>query len=153
MAALDRDAIMAALFQRLQDRMAGSVKDFTRRLTSYHNTPLLPALVLLSARHNATTDPGMPPIWRMSAEVMIYLETLEADQSPETRLNALVNELEAALERQPDEPRTVWGGDEHGTSLGGLVSSCVVTSVELDQGVEGGQAEAVITIAITAPEA
>lgn len=151
MAALDRDAILAALFARLQTSLAGDVKTFTRRLSTYHTTPLQPALVLLSDRHSAATDLGMPPIWRIAVEVLIYLETMEADDSPETRVNALVKKLEEALERQANEPRTVWGGDEQGTSLGGLCSSCVVTGVQVDQGVEGGQGEAAITISITAP--
>lgn len=150
MAALDRDAVMQALFDRLQEQLAGSVRMFTRRLETYHTTPLQPALVLLSVRHSATNDLGMPPVWKMAAEVFIYLETLESDGSPETRLNALVRQLEEALERQPGEARPAWGGDEHGTSLGGLCSSCVVTGVQLDQGVEGGQGEATISISITA---
>jgi hypothetical protein len=150
MAALDRDAILQALFDRLQAKLAGDVKTFTRRLETYHNAPLQPALVLLSERHTAATDLGAPPVWRMTAEVLIYLETIEADASPETRLNALVHLVEEALERDPAEARPAWGGDYFGTSLGGLCSSCVVTGVELGQGTEGGQAEASITIAITA---
>lgn len=150
MPALDRDAILAALFARLQARLAGSVKDFTRRLEHYHNTPLRPALVLTSQRHAASQEIGMPPVWRMTAEVMIYLETAEADASPETAIAALVGQVEEALQRQPDEPRTAFGGDEYGTTLGGLCSSCAVTSVELEQGADSGEAEAVISIAITA---
>lgn len=151
MAVLDRDAIMAALFDRLKDSLAGSVRTFTRRLEHYHNATLQPALVLLSSRHAANTELGMPPIWRMTAEVWIYSETTDSDGSPETKLNALVGQLEAALERQPEDPRVAWGGDETGTTLGGLCSSCVVTSVELEQGAESGQAEAIITLSITAP--
>lgn len=151
MASLDRDAILAALFERLKDRLAGSVKDFTRRLTSYHNTPRQPALCLISERHNAVADGGAPPIWTMTAEVMLYLETTEKDDSPETQINALVAQVEAALERQPDESRPAWGGDDNETSLGGLCSSCHVTSVEVAQGVESGQAEALISILIRAP--
>lgn len=151
MASLDRDAILEALLARLQDGLAGEVKLFTRRLTTYLNTPLQPALVLLSERHSATTELGMPPIWRIAAEVLIYLETMEADASPETRLNALAGKVEDALERRPDEPRTAWGGDERGTSLGGLCSSCIVTGVEIGQGDEGGQGLVSLTIAIVAP--
>jgi hypothetical protein len=149
MAALDRDAILQALLARLEEQLAGEVKTFTRRLETYLNTPLQPALVLLSERHTATTELGAPPVWRMTAEILLYLETIEADASPETRLNALVQRIEEALERRPDEPRATWGGDYHGTSLGGLCSSCVVTAVELAQGAEAGQGEASITIAIT----
>lgn len=151
MAALDRDAILQALFARLENELAGDVKTFTRRLEVYANTPRLPALLLISESHQAQTDLGMPPIWRMSAEVDIYLETLEADTSPETRLNAIVQKLEEALERDPAEARPAWGGDERGTSLGGLVSSCVVTRVDISQGTESGQGEAVVMLSITAP--
>ncbi len=151
MAVLDRDAILQALFDRLQDKLAGSIREFTRRLEHYHNTPLQPALVLLSTRHAASTDLGSPPWWRMTVEVWIYVETGEADASPETKLNALVGQLEAALERQVDDPRVAWGGDETGTTLGGLCTSCVITSVEVEQGSENGQAEAIVSITITAP--
>ena len=151
MAALDRDAILEALLARLQAELAGDVKTFTRRLETYANTELLPALVVLSPSHTAQTDLGMPPIWRMNVEVDVYLETLAADVSPETRLNAIVKKLEEALERKATEARPAFGGDERGTTLGGICSSCNVTRVEVSQGTENGQGEAVVSITITAP--
>jgi hypothetical protein len=150
MPALDRDAILQALMVRLQDRLAGEVKTFTRRLEQYENTPHLPALLLTSERHTPTNDLGNPPIWRIAAEIRLWVETTESDTSPETQLNALVWALENALERQPAEARPITG-DERSTSLGGLCSSCLVTGVEVVQGAESGWGSALVTLSITAP--
>ena len=77
--------------------------------------------------------------------MLFYLKAVETQQSPETPLLAIIAQLEAALQRKPDEGG-VADGDDWGTTLGGLVSSIALTNVDLEQGIDGGQGVAVVDL-------
>jgi hypothetical protein len=148
---LDREAIFAALFARLQDKLAGPVVYFTRRFEGWATTQLQPALILESDKQIPSSSPGQPTIWTLTAKVGIYAEAMAADASPETALHALTQAVEAALLRDVSEARSI-DGDDVETSLGGLVTSCQIAGVETEQGVEGGQGVVWITIRMVASQ-
>jgi hypothetical protein len=139
MAALDIDAIYAALFARLQTELAGTVLMFTRRAEHWDSTLTQPALLLLATEITPDQVTGSPPIWKLGATIMVYVKATEKAPSPETVLLDLLGLIEAALQRKVSEARGRQG-DEWGTNLGGLISSLHMGRAELTQGVEGGQA-------------
>jgi hypothetical protein len=148
-AALDIDAIYAALFARLETELAGSVLMFTRRADHWDNTLTQPAMLLLATDIVPQQETGLPPVWKLGASVLIYVKAMTNDTSPETPLLRLVGELEEALQKKPGESVTVYGED-WGTNLGGLVSSIHMTKVEMTQGIEGGQAVVSVDLVMTA---
>lgn len=145
MAALDIDAIYQALFDRVSDSLAGTLKLATRRSEHFESSLSQPAMLMLASDVQPTQTKGLPITWRLGAKFVFYLKATDGLASPETPLLSLVAQLEAALQRQWDEA-AVPDSDEWGTSLGGLVSSIQMTNVELEQGIDGGQGIAIVDV-------
>ena len=142
---IDREAIYEALFQRLQEQLAGEVKYFTRRLDHWENINSQPALLLVADNQRAEQQFGLPPIWTLAAEIYLYLVSSKSDQTPESSIHALVDKLELALQRGVEPNALEWG-----VRLAGLVDSISLTSVEVAQGEEAGQAVAVVRLEMVA---
>ena len=142
---LNRDAIYEALYQRLQEQLAGDIKYFTRRPDHWENVNSQPALLLLATGHRAAHELGLPPIWTFSATVFIYLASSKSDQTPETAIHDLVDRVELALQRTT-EPR----GGEWGVRLDDLVETIRLVSVDVSPGQDAGQAVAAIQLELVA---
>ena len=150
MSVLDREAIMAALYQRLVDQLPEIVFS-TRRHDLFIETDSEPAMLVMTGDAVGDSGRGRPTVWRITAHVRIYLRCYDGEVNPEARLNAFSGQVEAALLRAPDEA-CGWDPDTQHTSLGGLVHSCQVQRVSLNQGAETGDGIADIEIAIVATQ-
>ncbi len=83
---------------------------------------------------------GSPVVWNLNFSVYIYVHELDPSVTPSTRLNLLLDALEAAL-----APLGV--GQKQ--KLGGLVEHCWISgSVETDEGTLGDQAMAIVPIEV-----
>jgi hypothetical protein len=66
----------------------------------------------------------MPPKWLLGAVVQVIVRVNANDDSPaDGQLNVLLDQVEKALERQPNEAM-MGNADEWNTTLGGLVQRC-----------------------------
>jgi hypothetical protein len=112
-----------------------------------------PALLLEAAGQNAVNDIHNPPKWVLRAKLSIFASTAENDESPETKLHGIANEIQAALRRDIlTEGRPV-SADEYGTTLGGLLRSCRIVSVDTEQGSIAGQGHLSVDVEMVAVEA
>lgn len=150
--ALDREAIYSALAARLQG--VPGIVTFSRVWQHWDDVPPLkqPALFMPQGNETPTNAKGQPPAWRLTPALYIYARRdTNPDASRATNLNALLQAVEAALERQPDEVAPFGGPEEWFTTLGGLVSYCRIGgTIETDEGIMGGQAVAVVPLDILA---
>lgn len=147
MALASRDGIYAALFARLQGAVPACVT-FTRafRDPDQFAPEQHPVLILAGEKQTAATRRGLPTIWHLGAQVIIYVRTSETDVSPETQINAVIDQIVAALERLPTEPIQDMTEPRH-TTLGGLVSRCYIEgSIEVIQAPVGGAGAAIVPI-------
>jgi hypothetical protein len=150
--ALDREAIFVALQERLTS-LCPSIQFVTRQALNYEQAGTFrqPSLEILSHSQTPKERRGMPPVWTLATQLVVFVRsstvaTPTDGTTSDTALNAIVTEIEAALETQPGEDP-----DTYGTTLGGLVSHCWISgSVDFVQGVSGGQAWALIPVEILA---
>jgi hypothetical protein len=151
----NREAAAAALFTRLQNLCGAAFQTYSR---AYIDPTTLqpeqqPALMLIAERYNIKFDLGKPPAWLLYYSVLLYSRTLEADPSPETLMNALINSVENAVQRQANEP-IIDQTNLTDTNLGGLVkrvsirSWIVTTGIELMAGAASGQSAAIIPLEV-----
>jgi hypothetical protein len=148
---LSRESYYAALTDRLMAKCPGFKKvarkwfDFTQVATA--DQPGL--LVLEGDQHASRSSPSVDTVWRLDAILIIYARTT-AKAAPGAVLNGLIDEIEQALERQPDEA----GGspftgpaDQRATTLGGVVRRAwIVGDVLVNPGSQGEQGQALIPI-------
>lgn len=148
--AIQREVIFAALFSRLESRLVdpdladGKLFRYATRVFEGWDEMApsqCPALQLrrgAESRPSALGRPGTPPIVSMGATIVIYAKQDEERQTPASvQLNALIDAVEACLERQPtDGPvdGAVFPQNpsyNYGTTLGGLCFSCqIVGTIE-----------------------
>jgi len=119
MAGLDREAIYAALFTRLQT-IAG-IQKFYRVDLPPDQIPdsLQPALILKADTEEPQQRPGTGPVWTLRPTVGILARTKSTDESPDTVLAGFVKLAEEALQRPQTEPQRD-ASHEHETTLGGV---------------------------------
>jgi hypothetical protein len=148
--ALDREAIYAALFARLE-ALPGFVT-VSRRWKHWDDVDRTqqPALFLTQGNETPTQERGMPPAWRLLPTIYIYARHDADPQAiPGQTMNALIRAVEGALERQPNEVEPFGGPEEWGTTLGGLCSHCRISgTVETDEGLMGDQAVTIIPLEV-----
>jgi len=143
-----REQVVAALFTRLKALVPGinfyarAFKDPNELQPEYQ-----PALLLVTDSYSSITERGRPDVWKIDAAIIIYARALELDQSPETPLNAIVDLVESALGRQPNEPITDMTNPTD-TNLGGLCSRVSINSIDIISGELGGQAAAMFRVEI-----
>jgi hypothetical protein len=147
-----REQVVAALDARLRANVTG-IKKFSR---AYVDPASLqaedqPALLLLADNYVTRIERGRPAVWTLNMAVIIYVRAKEADESPETQLNDLIDQVETALQRQASEAITDMS-NPYSTTLGGLCSRCQVTGpIDLIPGEVGGQAAAMIPVEVFMP--
>ena len=132
---IQREPIYQGTFLWLKDRVPGLLKA-SRRPALWTEVPResQPALFLVAGDMVPTNDPsGVPTMWRLQAEVVLYAHSTDPDLPPSALLNPLIDAVEQAL--RPEIP----GTDQ---TLGGLVkrawiSGAIETSGDRlgDQGV------------------
>lgn len=138
---IDREAIYAALFERLS--AIPGLKTTSRRLRHWTDVGSSEQPALFQAQRNqlAKTTPGTPSVWTLFADIYIYVSN--TGDTPAAGMNALINAVEAAL--APDNRV------KNTCTLGGLCSFCFIDgSVETDEGTLGNQAVAIVPIKIVA---
>jgi hypothetical protein len=143
-----REEVMAALLSRLEDKVPNLA--LTGRAYVDPNTlqpEQQPALLVVADQYLNSNERGRPPVKTIHAVVILYARALEADGSPETPLNVLIDAVEAALERQPNEPLPDLTNPTS-TNLGGLCSRLYVTDVDVIPGDLGGQGAAMVSVEI-----
>lgn len=162
--ALDREAIFAALFARLQAKLGTvtvsgqTIREYTRQNKVY--TELVqPALVLRKMDETPQQEQtATPVVWQLEAQMQLFLHLSPTDANPDGTLNAWIRALEAALERDPDEdaaPGAAFADPALTTSttLGGLISGLYFGPVELYQGKEAGQSAVTLEVSMLAVSA
>lgn len=153
--ALDREAIYTALFERLKTECV-SFSTFTRkdRTLAAFSTVKQPALVLFALDETVSPQPNMRASYTLNGAIVLLAKTAQTEESPETRLNALLLEVETALERKDadvDTSSMYPGQERHWTNLGGLVARCWISGrVDIEQGAESGQGMVRIPVEIIA---
>jgi hypothetical protein len=142
--ALDRDGILNAL----RDRLAGAIQGLgtcTRRDIGFDEIKM-PGLILRTESMERD-DLGR---WVIRARINALDVVREREDSPETRLNELIDQVDDAFDARPDELPS----DGFRTTLGGLCSACRISGrIEMVQGSNGGIGEVSIPVEIIAYEA
>ncbi len=141
---MSRESIAIALLNLLDApmRAAGAVT-VSRRLRHWSDVqpPDQPAVYIAQGNETPTNSgAGSPPIWSLSYSIYIYVHELDPSVTPSTRLNLLLDALEAAL-----APLGV--GQKQ--KLGGTVEHCWISgSIETDEGALGDQAMAIVPVEV-----
>jgi hypothetical protein len=135
---LDREAIMDALRLRLEEGVQG-LRTVTRRDQDFVSIPK-PAIIL-SIDSMERDDLGR---WEIQAIVNVLVEVPGNDKSPETRLNAIIDQIDDALEPEPYRDLSALG-------VAGVELCRVAGRIEMLQGI-GGVGEAVVPVEIVAFE-
>lgn len=152
--ACDREAIMAALFERIA--AAHPWATASRKLVVWQDLANVqqPAVYVTAGSQNASYRmPGLPPVWTLRATVLVYTRHDDPGEVPESGMNAAITAVETALEKLAteaahplDAPGTGWN-----TTLGGrVVYARVDGDIETDEGALGEQAVAIIPVVMLA---
>ncbi len=103
-----------------------------------------PALLLMQKTETANRRRGLPTIWTLEAELLVYVHTgAQTDPTlvPSQILNPLLDAIEASL--------TVDDIANEACTLGGLVSRCAINGpIEISLGSMGDEAVAIVPIQI-----
>jgi hypothetical protein len=150
-----REAIYQALYDRLVARI-DLCRFFSRRYLEFQRCPAQPALICVATDSASTPRPGFPAVLTLNALLIIYAQPPEsALATAETTLFAIIDQIEAALLRDPSESSGFGSsvvGQPH-TTLGGLVHRAWIppgASIETYSGEGGEQAVALISVEMTA---
>lgn len=156
-APLDREAIFAAIFARLQGITSPAIKTCSRKLIDFDaiTPPQQPALFLVKGdEENPKPNRSLPPTWILKADIVVFCRN-DADPSaaPSTLLNQLLTAIEGAFLRQPMEgfaPGQPYAqSNEWWTSLDGLCSHCWIAGpIIVAEGGAVDQAVAVVPIEV-----
>ncbi len=160
--ALDREALFAALFARLQASTGPLVKLYTRRLEGWDTTPppMEPALALIKAGERPDYPArSVGAIWTLMAHILVYARDDGSNEGQiDPRFNAILTAIEGALEMQPGEVSSLVrpqfppiGPAPAPTTLGGLCIYCrIAGEIAVYQGVISNQGFIQIPIEIQA---
>lgn len=152
---VNRELLFSTLFDRLS-----AIPDFvfkSRLFKTYDDLPIdsQPALIMCKGQEEITTAKGMPPIWKLDGSIYLYCRNdFDTNVSPSIQLNNLIQKVEEAFERKPNEvtsPYASYTNDlDFTTTLGGLCISCTIFGrIVTDEGTLGNQAVALIPFEIT----
>ena len=159
--AVDREAIFAAFFTRMQAGLSG-VRYFTRVFPGWSQLSKMdkqPAAILTKGDERPVQRPNMPPKWELDA-FLIVCATVANDPSvaPSTLLNQWTEQIDALFQRQPGEvpsPEAMFMPNPdmmYTTTLGGLCTSVRINgTIDVEEGVVGEQSVLVVPIIFTAP--
>lgn len=139
-----REKVFEALWEKLQGLQG--IVTFSRRLRHWEDVSKdeQPALFLAAAGQTGVQVRNLPPVWTLKATLHLYVHgAADPSVSPSTRLNELLDAIEAAIAVPEGEPAQ---------TLGGLVQHAwIAGEIETDEGVLGDQAVAIIPIDILVP--
>lgn len=140
---MNREAIYAALWDRLSEVRPNYFLSRSRRPRHVQNTPPTeqPAMFLEQQTSTATGEVGFPSKHQLRSTVLVYLfsDTLDG---PYPEINAIVAEIEDVLRaRAGEEPRFPGA-----TTLGGAVHAARVVEVNVTGEALGAQGIAAIDI-------
>lgn len=139
---MSRESVAIALFNKISAPMtaAGAIT-VSRRLLHWADVQAAdqPAVFLPQGKSVPTqSQSGLPVQWKASFEVYIYVHETDPTATPATKLNLLLDALEAAL--APSSPGLK-------QTLGGAAVHCWISGpVETDEGTLGDQAVAIVPI-------
>jgi hypothetical protein len=140
---IDREAIYAALWA-----LASAAANFattSRRVRHWADvTPAeQPCLIMEELRETGEIKAlGAPTVWKLSADLGIYVHSSDPYVSPSTKLNPLIDAVEAAL-----APSPVTGILNLG--MPGVVQHAYIAGeIQKTPGVDGDQAVAIIPVEI-----
>lgn len=145
--AFRREIYYEALFTRLQEKVPGIVT-WSRRHLQFSRIPAAaqPACLLLAANQDSTMERGVPTVWNLGADIVIWVRSTGQEESLDTVLNDLVDAVELALMREEGEP-LAGQLDPFRTSLGGLVKKLSIAGpVDINQREGAEEASVVIPI-------
>lgn len=150
-----REQVVQALFDRLKARVTGLKTTERRYIDPNDITPDgCPAMILLVDAYESREPPqyGAPPIRAITAVLYFYTVYSEGDASPETPLNAIVEQVEAAMQRDPTtEPITDMSQPSQ-TNLGGLCKRAYISgNIDLIPGEVGKVGSVLFPIDIILP--
>ncbi|HLI13480.1 MAG TPA: hypothetical protein VKY65_17955 [Alphaproteobacteria bacterium] len=147
-----REQIYGALFARLQalgptsQGGNGTAVTVSRRLRHWRDLrpEQQPAIYMVQRHERPSEARGRVAYWELHVDLYVYAHAgADPTAVPATLLNAIFDQLEAALAPDP-----VSGAQ----TLGGLVSHCWIdpAGIETDEGALGEQAVAIVPVGIRA---
>lgn len=144
-----------AIWDALEARLAAipGLVTISQRLRDFASVPEAeqPALFIQPGQQRTTSQPSSPAaIWTMQADLYLYVYQ-DDDDGPSGTLQTLLDQIESALEIRSDETNPASARFRRGgyaTTLGGLVASARITSIETDEGALGPQAVALIAVEV-----
>lgn len=144
---MTREPIYAALFAFFAALTVGgspAFKTATRKVKTWEDVPPedQPALLLLPRREPAQRKKGLPTIWTLEVDLMLYVHTNaqnDPDVIPHQLLNPLLDAIEASL--------AIDDVMNNACTLGGLVSHCAIEgAIEIFPGSLGDEAVAIVPL-------
>lgn len=136
----DFEPIYAALFAKLA--AITGLKTSSRKIKHWSDVPAKqqPALFMIQGGESPEQVRGLPPKWRLKAEIYLYVNPGEGKTIiPSQVMNGLLKQVREALAFDNMAVKA--------NTLGGLVSHCWISGeVEVYDGVLGDQAVAIIPI-------
>jgi hypothetical protein len=137
---MKREPVAVALFAALKGLASVQTADRVLRHVGEMQPSELPALFLVPNGQDATRKTGLPKVWHLNFLVYVYTRRGDSKEAPDTKINAVLDDVEAALEPAP--------GVENQT-LGGLCDwARIEGQIETDAGALGDAALAVVPIRI-----
>lgn len=146
---INRSAIMAAVFARLNAIPAFATKGRRFREVTEVSATEQPALFLLAADKQDATyqQEGARPVWALEPEILVYVRVDDKTLSPDEILEPLIDAVDAALQWAPGDSAPAMGSP---TTLGQLVTHCRISGVQIGEGGKSGQAVVLIQLHILA---
>jgi hypothetical protein len=143
-----RERYYKALYERLTQYVTGAKNHYRCTPVSAVPTDKQPAFIMHVADQLIDQQPRMPGIHLLGAIVeLVARSSTNPARAGDAVLNDLLDQVEAALERQPDEAPAPNGETFH-TTLGGLVQRCWIsdTMVIVSTGEASDQAVALVPV-------
>ena len=139
---MTREPIYAALLAKLSAAAGFATASRRFKMWTEVSPPDMPALFLLQKDEIAATVPGLPTVWTIQCEAVLYAD-LDGDPyaAASSVINPLLDAIEAAL-----APSPATGNKQ---TLGGLVQHCVIAgAIVIDEAINGDVSIARIPIEI-----
>lgn len=148
---LDRAAIFQALAARLTDAVGFTVE---APPIGFQVPPATeqPKGFVLPFEENPEQSVGLPPVHHLYPELRFYLRFDEQATDPAPGMNALIGEVDQALQATLTERAVPGGENVFATTLGGLVFYCWRERTVIEPGQLGRQAVLAMVLHAMAPE-
>ncbi len=133
-----RKEIYAAAFARVS-RLSW-VRHSSKRIKTWDDVPpnQQPAIFIKQKGESARYKKGVPSIWTLRADLWIYAQIPDSATVPSDILNPYLDAIEAAY--APDN------ASANECTLGGIVSHCRISNIQIDDGALDKQAVLIISL-------